>query len=287
MKHVRPLRPMPALPQTHGAGFPRRVWRELLQRQAALTCFGLALWLAMVPTLIAWGMDERTLREVNVWTKPLKFMASVGLFSITTAWFVGLLAPGRRGTRLVRLVVVLLITTGLFEVGYITWQAAWGQASHYNADTLLHQVMYALMGVGALLLTATQPLLAWQIWMDGRSQAASIWREAVVVGLVATFVLGAGVGGLLGGLQPPDGAGLPVVGWHLSGGDLRPAHFLGIHAQQLIPLAGALLAGTGLRRARAGLWLLVMAYTLLWAWTLHMGLAGQTPTPPALMQRFT
>lgn len=286
MKRDLPLRPMPALPRATNKWSPQQVWQELLARQSALAWFGLALWLAMVPTLLAWGLDERTLREVNVWTKPLKFMASVGLFSITTAWFVGLLAPERRHTPLVRVVVAVVIVTGLFEVGYITWQAAWGQASHYNADTLLHQVMYALMGLGALLLTATQPLLAWQIWLDGRRQAASIWREAVVAGLVATFVLGAGVGGLLGGLQPPDGAGLPVVGWHLSGGDLRPAHFLGIHAQQLIPLAGALLAGIGLQRARAGLWLLVGAYTVLWAWALHLGLSGQTPTPPALMQRF-
>lgn len=287
MRRELPLRPMPALPPASKEWSPKRVWLELLSRQSTLAWFGLSLWLAMVPTLLAWGLDERTLREVNVWTKPLKFMASVGLFSITTAWFVGLLAPERRRTRLVRVVVAVIIATGLFEVGYITWQAAWGQASHYNADTLLHQVMYALMGLGALLLTATQPLLAWQIWQDGRPQDASIWRDAVVAGLVATFVLGAGVGGLLGGLQPPEGAGLPVVGWHLSGGDLRPAHFLGIHSQQLIPLAGALLAGAGLRQARAGLWLLVGAYTGLWAWALHAGLTGQTPTPPALMQLLT
>ncbi len=263
------------------------LWRELVARQQTLAWFGLALWLAMLPTLLAWGLDERTLREANVWTKPLKFMASVGLFSLTTAWFVGLLAPKRRDTALVRVVVVVIIATGLFEVAYITWQAAWAQASHYNASTVLHQVMYALMGLGALLLTATQPLLAWQIWRDGRSQVPSVWREAVLIGLVATFVLGAGVGGLLGGLQPPDGAGLPVVGWHISGGDLRPAHFLGIHAQQFIPLVGALLAGAVLRHARLGLWLFVGAYTVLWTWAVQAGLAGQPPAPPAFMQLLT
>lgn len=92
---------------------------------------------------------------------------------------------------------------------------------------------------------------------------------------------------MLGGLQPPAGAGLPVLGWHFSGGDLRPAHFLGVQAQQLIPLAGALLAGAGLRQARLGLWLFVGAYIALWMWAVQIGLAGQTPTPPAFMQLFT
>lgn len=281
---------LPALARRQSGADPRSLiflWRELMARQQTLAWFGLALWLAMLPTVVAWGLDDRTLREVNVWTKPLKFMASVGLFSLTTAWFVGLLEPGRRQTRLVRSVVIIVIATGLFEVGYITWQAAWGQASHYNADTLPHQLMYGLMGMGALLLTATQPMLAWQIWRDGRSMAPSVWRDGVVLGLMATFALGASVGGMLGGLQPPAGAGLPVVGWHFSGGDLRPAHFLGVHAQQLIPLAGALLAGAGLRQARLGLWLFVGAYTALWMWAVQIGLAGQTPTPPAFMQLLT
>jgi len=284
MRRPLELRPMPAHPQASPDWTAALWWREMQQRQPALAWFGVALWLAMLPTLVAWGLDERTLRDVNVWTKPLKFMASVGLFSLTTAWFVGLLAPERRNTRLIRIVVTLVITTGLFEVGYITLQAALGQASHYNATSALHQAMYGLMGLGALLLTATQPMLAWQIWRDGNHRWPSVWRDAVVVGLVATFLLGAGVGGMLGGMQPPDGAGLPVLGWHLGGGDLRPAHFLGIHAHHFIPLAGALLASLGLQRGRLWLWVFVGAYTVLWGWSVQVGLNGQLPTPPAFIE---
>jgi hypothetical protein len=53
--------------------------------------------------------------------------------------------------------------------------------------------------------------------------------------LTLTFVLSTVSGFLLGGNQPPGGQGLPVVGWHLHK-DIRPSHFLGVHAQQLIPL---------------------------------------------------
>jgi hypothetical protein len=56
-----------------------------------------------------------------------------------------------------------------------------------------------------------------------------------------TFVLSTVSGFMLGGNQPPAGQGLPIVGWHMVK-DIRPAHFLGVHAQQLIPLWGLIAA---------------------------------------------
>ncbi len=259
---------------------PAELLHEALSRQRTLTLAALLMWAAMLPTLIALGFDERTVREVNVWVKPLKFMASIGLLWLCTAWFIGLLPVEQRRHPTVRALVAVALWTGLLEIAYISLQSALGQASHYNFSSRFHQIMYSLMGLGALALTATQAVLAWRIARHGRTDISPVWRSSVVIGLALTFLLGAGAGGLLGSAQPPSGAGVPFFGWHLGGGDFRPAHFVGMHAQQLIPLVGALLASAG--QGRRWLWLFVVLYTALWIAAMAMGLNGAVFAPPPM-----
>jgi hypothetical protein len=133
--------------------------------------------------------------------------------------------------------------------------------------------MYTLMGIGAIGLTATQPMLAWQLHRHADRVRPPAYRLAVELGLVLTFVFGAGIGMLLSGTQPPDGgAEVPLLGWQLGGGDLRPAHFVGIHAGQLLPLVGLLLAARADAQARVRVWVATAAYTLLVALLVAWGL---------------
>ena len=124
-------------------------------------------------------------------------------------------------------------------------------------------------------LTATQPALAWLLLRHADPRRAPAYRLAVVIGLVLTFVLGAGVGGLLSGLQPPETSALPIVGWSMAGGDLRPAHFLGIHAQQALPLVGLAVAGWAVAIARRAVWAMTAAYVLLFVAAFAWGLVGR------------
>lgn len=54
----------------------------------------------------------------------------------------------------------------------------------------------------------------------------------------------------IGGDQT-DATGIPLLGWSTTGGDLRPAHFLGMHVMQILP--GVALAGSGRLVIAAGL----------------------------------
>jgi hypothetical protein len=250
-------------------------WTALWRREPRLVAFALLMLAMMLPAAIGLGLDERVLRGVSVWVKPMKFMASVALLALTTAWFAPLLPePVRRG-RSFNLLVWTVIATGGFEVGYITLQAALGQASHYNVGDPLHAALYTLMGIGAMLLTATQPWLAWLIWRHGERRVAPAYRLGVLLGLGLTFVLGASVGILLGGGQPATGVGLPVLGWSRTMGDLRVAHFVGIHAGQVLPLAGFMLARWRPGAAVAGVWAVASLWTALWAAVLWQALSGQ------------
>ena len=171
-------------------------------------------------------------------------------------------------------IVWLLVLAGSFELAYITLQAGLGEASHFNATDTLHTVMYGLMGVGALILTATQPMLAWQLYRHGDTTLPPAYRQAMILGLVLTFAFGAGAGMLLSGLQPAHGGvTVPLFGWSLQGGDLRPAHFVGIHAEQVLPLVAFVAGGLGIVRAKRVAWLATLTYAALFGALVVWGLS--------------
>lgn len=200
-----------------------------------LMVYGSLMWIACGLTYLLSLNDARTLREVGVWVKPMKFMAATALLAWTTVWVTHLAnAAITQGQAYVG-ICVLLVVTSLFEVAYITYQAAHGSASHYNTGDPWHAMLFGLMAIAAVGLTASQGWLAWEIWKARDTSPLSVTAWGVITGLTLTFVLSTISGFLLGGNQPPAGPGLSVVGWHLYK-DIRPSHFLGVHAQQLIPL---------------------------------------------------
>jgi hypothetical protein len=246
---------------------------QAYKREPLLAAFGLFWWACLVPLIIAYSLDDRSLRGANIWLKPIKFALSLGLYSLYTAWFIGLLQPDRRQSKAVQYVVWGIIGAGTFENVYITLQAALGQASHFNKTDMFHGVMFTLMGLGALMLTSTQAVLAVQVHRHAQATVPSNLRQSVVLGLAMTFVLGTIAGASLGGIQPPEGQGIALLGWHMSGGDIRPAHFMGIHAQQLFPLAAWGMAAIGFARIHSGMKAFTVAYVLAWAALYMLGIS--------------
>ena len=169
------------------------------------------------------------------------------------------------------------IVCAALEVAYITVQAALGQASHFNTGTPFHAAMYSLMFFGAVGLVGVCAWMGLLVFLRHRTQ--DVYAFAVALGLGLTCLLGGGFGIYLGGQEDhwvggsqTDADGLWLLNWSRDGGDLRVAHFFGIHAMQVLPLLGY-----GLRNMRQGVsivTLIAVCYTAFSLGTLFQATRG-------------
>jgi hypothetical protein len=224
----------------------RNLLGELRRRHPSWYYWTIAYAVLTVICLAAGLIDERNFQGVSVWDKPFKFALSIAVYFATLGWFANLMQPNYFNTLRGKLLTGVPVVCALLEMLYILVQGARGEPSHFNVSSPFYSVMYGLMGAGAALMVATC------LWMGCsilRNRGANdIWVLSVGIGLIGTFVLGGGFGFYLGGAEAhwisgetTDAGGLPLVNWSRSGGDLRVAHFFGIHAMQVIPCVGALL----------------------------------------------
>lgn len=263
--------------------------RRLQAGSPALYAVGLAMLVMAAATMLLTLLDARLFQGVSTWAKPLKFQLSTGMYLLTLALFMSWLPDGKKQTRLARYVVWSAVGAGIFEVAYITWQGAFAQASHYNATSTFYATMYTLMGVGAVVLTSASLALAVVIARSPGYALPRALKHAVVLGLVLTFVLGTGFGSYLGAQRAghwvggalTDAGGLPLFSWTRTGGDLRVAHFFGIHAMHFVPAAAALAMAARLPGAKqvAGVWILAAAFSALTVWTFVQAAQGKPFLP--------
>ncbi len=246
-------------------------WRRLEAQQPALARTGLAMAALLLACLLAMAFDAREIRGVSVWVKPAKFAASLALWcwSLALAW--PALAPGWRDGRAARAIVAGTIACTIFEAGWIALRAAFGEPSHFARDAL-GAAVYGLMGAAALLLCLCAAAFGALVAARGDPVVPSLLRAGVAAGFVIAGLGGAATGFAIGANQGPyvgaaatDAGAWPPFFWSRTGGDLRVAHFVAVHAMQALPLlAWALLR---LRAPAASGWL--AAGTLGW-----VGLSG-------------
>ena len=223
-----------------------------LFRQPALATYGVIL-LALVPAGLLWSrLDHRTVNEDSVAAKPTKFLLSIGVHAITLSWMFNFVRPERVHAFLPLLAVWVVLVSSTWELGCIGWQAARGRESHFNHRTPVDSAIFMSMGIFATLLVAGNLPLAWEIGRRPFVDADPVMTAAVITGLLVSCLVGGGTGILMGARNSHgigrEGRRLPLFGWSAVAGDIRPSHFLSIHALQALPLlAGAsrLVAGDG------------------------------------------
>ena len=213
-----------------------------------IRCGSPLLWPSIVAmalfALVCVGLmqfDDRLIQGVSVWQKPAKFFLSLAVQFATIGWALSYLPETERRSRRLRSIIGLMLAAGWTEQAYIIFRAARAEASHFNIGDTTSVLLYGLMGLGALILTATMLEVGRRLW---RQRHRGLMAEAGGLGLMLGAVLATAGGGYLsaqqghwGGGVADDSTGIGFFSWSTSGGDLRVAHFIGLHVAQLLPLA--------------------------------------------------
>lgn len=220
-------------------------FESLYERNGVLFIFGCLLMLAALMSGVLILTTHKQVMGINAWIKPFKFFLSTAIFVWTMAWLMYYLKEQHKVTVFNWVVVAVLA----FETIYIAWQASKGQLSHFNTSTPFHAAMFSLMGISILMLTLWTGYIGYLFFTDGVVQLPSSYLWGIRLGIIL-FVLFAVEGGLMGALMrhtvgaSDGGKGLPLINWSSNNGDLRIAHFIGMHALQFLPLAGYYISKT-------------------------------------------
>jgi len=256
----------------HGAAPDATPWRRFQSASPALALAGVAFLVVGALLLVPMALDGRQWQGASTWLKPWKFNVSLGIQLLTFALLAHALAPEARRRTGTRVWIAIAIATSVFEAVYITVMGGLNLGSHFNIGSRGAATMYQLMGVGAVLLSMSGAALGVQIARFPHPQVSTALRKGLVLALVLGWLIGTATGGFMSGHTNhwvggalTDAGGLPLFGWSRSGGDLRVAHFFGVHATQAIAFVAWWLqrkAGSAAQMQRA--WLGTVAFAVLW-----------------------
>jgi hypothetical protein len=225
------------------------------------------------------ALDPRMLGTELTWLKPFKFAISFAVLFGTLALFTSQLSYQSRFGLVAVVAVVACAAAFLFEMTYMIGQAARVELSHFNESSGFHEMMYGLMGLGATSLMLSVLAIGVLVVCDRTGSIGPAIRLAIglaaVITATLTFWIGgelAGNGGRFIGTPSLDGAKIPLLGWSMEVGDLRPAHFLSLHALQVIPLIGWLVDRH--QHAIGVVWSSAILYSLLTVVVFFQALSG-------------
>lgn len=230
-------------------------WGRFYQTNRFLTLSVTAYALLFIATLVLSILDTRLVTGAPVWFKPMKFAISIMLYCGTLVWMLSFVEGKRFWVNLVGTGTSLML---LVELVLIVMQAVRGVRSHFNFTTPFDATVFSIMGSFIMIAWVLNLIAAALLLRQKFQDSAFAW--SLRLGLLITAV-GAALGFSMTNPTPDQlavlqtgnasqfigahsvgvadgGAGLPFTGWSTEGGDLRIAHFVGLHALQFIPILG-------------------------------------------------
>ncbi len=250
--------------------------RELFEKQRVLMIAGAMSLVCFVVLAIIAPFDSTQILGINRWIKPMKFFVSTAIFVWTVALYLSYLRNYRRSSRLISWGMVLVF---VIELSAIVLQAARGTTSHFNVKEPFDGILFAVMGLfiaGNTLLVTYLALLYFKAAIELPKSIVWGMRLGLLLFLAASFeggYMSAQTAHIVG--VADGGAGLPLVNWSTKGGDLRVAHFIGLHALQVVPFFAFTLEKYKIKSPTVWTFAFALAYFSIFTFLLIQALHGQ------------
>lgn len=211
--------------------------KALFDKQKTLIIAGAISFTLFIILAIVALFDSTEIMGVNRWIKPMKFTLSPAIYLWTLAIYLYFINGRERARKLLAYGVIAMMAG---EIALIILQAARGTTSHFNVQTgAFNAAVFSAMGMMILINTI---LIIYLLNLYFRAEIGL--PKSVVWGMrfgIILFVLAGLEGFVMSSLLrhsigvADGGAGLTFVNWSTKGGDLRAAHFIGMHAFQVVP----------------------------------------------------
>ncbi|MES3016673.1 MAG: hypothetical protein V4721_02795 [Bacteroidota bacterium] len=230
---------------------------ELKRRNPALYWYGVLNFFLAAVCVVIIALSDSYILGIPAFLKPMKFFISIGVFVWTMGWLVHYLNRPRAERWYTWMVILVFI----IESVIIVWQAANGRLSHFNISKPLYLHLFNIMGIAITVLTIWTGYIGFLFFRIKNLQLPNPYLWGIRLGIIF-FVVFAFEGFAMAAFlrhtvgAQDGGEGMPITNWSIKYGDLRIAHFFGMHTLQLLPLFGNYIA-------RKTSWMLIFALIYL------------------------
>jgi hypothetical protein len=225
--------------------------------------------------LLGYAMfNESNVLGINSMFKPMKFALSIWMY----AWTMALILPHITDANKVKNYTWAAVISMSFEQFAITSQAFRGELSHFNRSSPYGIILFTLMGVFILAITLWTGYMTYLFFRQKKYDLPPSIVLSIKLGLIY-FVVFSLFGGYISSLTGhtvgavDGGKGLFFINWSTFFGDLRVAHFFGIHSLQIIPLFG-IFAEYFFKKSTLLVWAFSLIYLCFVLFTMQQGLRG-------------
>ena len=219
-------------------------------------------FLCLLVSILGLIIDDRILQYVPIWLKPFKFSVSSVIFIGSILYFLKYIS----NQKFIYLTNKIVSYGLMIELLIIFFQAYRGKMSHFNNQTFEDFILFQIMAITIVCVWLGFGVYAWKLFKSTENGNDLVFK-GIQVGAIITFLtmpfaftmpqpsktqlqeiiknksqIGLVVGSHTVEEKDPSQT-YPLTGWAKTGGDLRIAHFLGLHALQILPILAFLLTG--------------------------------------------